>query len=111
MDQPFDQSDANFSQAAVPGPIATQNSVVSVEIPWGDDPFATTTAPGAQQASSDPWPASDSNQAAAPWPEATATAAPAGDPWPAFGNDPTDDPFQAAADPFRLVSWVAIDYK
>ena len=103
FDQPFDQSDA-FPAAAQPGPIATQNSVVSVEIPWGDDPFATNTAPAAPaQTSSDPWPASDS-QAAAPWPESNATSAPASDPWPAFGNDQTADPFQAAADPFRLVS-------
>ena len=87
-----------------PGPIATQNSVVSVEIPWGDDPFATNAAPAAPaQTSNDPWPASD-NQAAAPWPESNATSAPASDPWPAFGNDQTADPFQAAADPFRLVS-------
>jgi len=46
FDQPFDQSDA-FPAVAQPGPIATQNSVVSVEIPWGDDPFATNAAPAA----------------------------------------------------------------
>ena len=35
-------------------------SVVSAEIPWGDDPFATNAPPAAAvQANSDPWAVND----------------------------------------------------